>query len=953
MPRETTKVEKKEEKPPVTKASSSVGQAMRAALGQGDTTEARRCLSKANDELGALKKKIEGSSPFLAHILEDEASVLRKRLKGKPEELAPQLDRLIIDFSSREGAAEHLRTETIPNLELRLQARETDYVKKELARASLELRQLDALVDCEKFLSKLEFVLQYNYLPRALEHDTREFRRILEEPRTPQVEREAAIAQLEEKLDEFHCYTEPTKMRDYLLAERKALLKGGREDGEGVKDKGEMISLDMEKINLDLQRAKERLGETAPVSKPEMRIAGFRNHFTHLGYEMTTNAEGKKIYLVSAPDGSEVKFSKKFVLVISPFDETAVYERDETTNALTLAQVADSKKNIFKFRDGKITSARDADGNWFFFDPENVHPHEILDRTGARVLNEGDVNRLLSRINAARTECERDSGLDETEKRHFSFDEILSAAYKARKAAKQEHARISVRTPEVIEYTDAFVGKARASLTSQLISAGVLEHRRGVAPERRHVLKVWGGELVVKPATPGTFLTIAKAIKADSPANLTINPATTLLAEVSEKHPLDAEKDIDRARKGERPGPVEFYTKVITQKLKDGRIVSVLVAHSALIEAVCLNNFESLGKKLYEHIYLEARDKARKEWANGNGKAISFSDTLFHVRFELEVKYREHTVIVDRLRDRYGPRFLDAMRKRDYNTMGRQEAFDRLVHNGAHTITRQSGTYYAKEIARDETEEEKKLISGYLAGRLAGKSFGRQKAEVLKIVMEAYDRKFPTDKGELGIKVAQLRREFEHNSSEQTYEQNYREYQKADEFRDVVRDLTEKTGAFVQEAATAGGLPATEAAAEQGKLLFARRLALELEANQAIVVDEALAIALQNSKYFTRAKGTTWSIAKFIKAAMAEPHVGAEALFNAVRNEGKPWDVVRRANQFIRLQRGITHDDEDVFFEFARREGRDAQVRDALEMMGRAVGIAKDVLDMYMTVRGG
>lgn len=466
------------------------------------------------------------------------------------------------------------------------------------------------------------------------------------------------------------------------------------------------------------------------------------------------------------------------------------------------------------------------------------------------------------------------------------------------------------------------------------------------------MLKVWGNELPVKIATPGTFLDVAKAVKADSPANLTINPATTFIAEVSQKHPLDAEKDAERAKRGERPGPLEFYTKVVTQKLKDGRIVSVLVAHSALVEAVCLNgpnDFRALGEKLYEHVYLEAMDKESAECAKKKG--LSFSEALFRIKFEFDVKYSDHSVISERIASRYGRRFLEAMRRKDYNAMGRQEAFDRLKHNAAHTITRQSGTYYAKELAPAESEVEKRLISAYLASRLSGKGRKAQKAEVLGIFMDAYDRRFPVERGALDMKVAQLRREFERSPSEQTY----REYQKADEFRDVLlkpRDRQDRALELAAEAAAFTG-PAKEAEVEEGKRLFARRIERELEANQAIVVDEALAISLQVSRYYTRARSTTWNIAKFIKAAMAEPHVGAEALFNAVRNEGTPWDVVRRTRQFMRLQRGITHDDEDVFFEFARREGRTAQAKEAMEFIGSALGIAKDVLEMYMMARGG
>lgn len=481
MPREKTKDEKKEEKPPETRASRSMPQALKEVLAKPvRESELRRQAAKAGEELASIKKGLKERSPFLAHMLEDEERSLRKRLKGRSEELAPELAKLAIDFSSGQGIAEHLRTATIPNLEIRLQARATDHVKKELERAALELRQLDALNEYGSLLQKLEFVLQYNYLPRAMEHETRDFRRILEAPRTPQVEREAALGQLEEKLDEFRCRMEPTKLREYLLEERKAVQMGAR--GEPGADEAamiEMASLKLDMLALDIEKAKERIAETAPISQPGGRIAGFRNHFRHSGYEMTTNSEGRRIYLVSAPDGSEVKFSRSYVLVISPFSETAIYERDEETKSLLLAQVTDSKGCIFKFREGKMTSARDAEGNWFFFDPAAAHPYEILDRDGKRVLAKGEKERLLARMEAARGDYERDSELDETERRHFNFDGILETASKARKAAKKEHARIALRTPEAIEYTDAFIGKARASLIPMFVSAGLLEHRKG------------------------------------------------------------------------------------------------------------------------------------------------------------------------------------------------------------------------------------------------------------------------------------------------------------------------------------------------------------------------------------------------------------------------------------------------------------------------------------------
>ena len=856
---------------------------------------------RLEEKIRQTKKKLNEFSPFLRSQFSNRVREIRKKMrKGAIDdmEMSTMVQEAIDEFMSHtESEAKLLDyiSKALVGLQEELSAeryqRRRRALERKLAQAEADLRELRCFARMRELESRL--AASYIYLPSSMMHEithherggvTRDLVKEVRNRTLRQHDRDAMLAELEAVLEKYEGYlASPSKALEFLRSERQRIYElshtGAMEDGAS---KLRMIHRDM------------KMAGSLADSSAAARAGGARLRLNFGGFTVTTTSDGRDVLLVSDSRGNDVVFLSNSTNVITAHGD-AIFDSEGR-----LKQVRTAKGETVQLEGGKFVRACDAEGNWLFMDPSDNRRYAVVKADGTIVTDKDELERLYREafsplLDFVQRESEvlgTDGGGD--------FRRILNTALELRKSPDLAESirRLAIAVPEEEQQMDeTTLCAAQAGLKEALSNAGYLSVDGRFRKD--------GFDVAVRELAPSTILMIAGAIRKNHRANLNMDLSRVLMLELDEKLLPDARE------------PDELYARVFVVKAGK-RYVSVLLLHSKMVDAIRGSDYERVGRLVYKRVIEELHEQGMR--------AVGFKLALM-----------PNSDVCKFIEDGYGPAFMKAMRTKNFYELGRQELFDRLIHEA--TIAHVRPRIRARvedEQARLRLPDQERLAADYLLIRTKGcKSKDQYKKEILAAYREVYDEdgNLPTNQFALKKRVEELKDDFFRNPSEMSYTK----FQKAVEFRGLLTTLEDRALACMSMAGRAAQVPADDKYKKKCRQAFKAELELELLKRQGLAADEAVAIAMQVSKYHRRTVPTCWPICEFLRDLVKK--LGQEAVLNAVRSEETPWDVVRAAKQLERITRTYNTDYLKVKMELARKEKVRENVYHALKIISKVIRI--------------
>lgn len=907
MPVEKAKEAKKRDaiadgkpKPPKEK-DESVGLAMRNALNKAELKEEKR-----DEEMTPLEGRLNGLSKFVRRQHAEEKAAVGRRYEQKrkllgdkysvrslnelrKDELA-QLDELYSRLAEDPAKMEmYLVNECIPALEKEMveKKRKAGNLQEDMALARLDVAQLRVARELNELSNRLGCVLCYEYISPAVlwearhplinaegarlrgEPEVREMRDQLIELRDARTmkEREQIIAKLEKVVEFFReIASSPSKAQEYLDYEKKAIpqrKKSGMEpDGEV---KFSMIDDDLRKSAL--YKAEAALADGC-------YRAGVRCRFKLGSFDAVSDATGSRIASLANKDGTVVSFRENGDMHV--FDAQG---RGAICRGKRILQRRDREGNLVEYcadADAKFR-VMDKDGYMLIMHPTDELRNKIISPEGTEVLFGEEYGkrlegfrRIIASLEAAELRGILARAKAELPKAEKELGELQKGYSRRLRKEPDEAACIK-------------------SLSQRLRKNGILEFK-GEPNENGFsaMLKIYNKKIAATVLPKATLDMLKAAAKQNHPANAFPNPETTLIVEIpGTVYPSDGAKEHPMG-----------YVRQFTQKLDDGAYVTVLALHSELINAIRNREFKALGEIVYADVYRELKEKKYTA-----------------ARFKLA--WMPNSAVCQYVDERYGVKFREAMGQEDYNFLGAQQAFDNLVSNVTLTLTRPIVRAHTDQTldALGITAAERKRANEYAAIMLekakagGGDRYPAVRDAVLQMHKEAYGIDPAEDLGALDASINELRQKFRANPNKDTYSP----YHTLDCYRDVADPERERqlkvVNEFERKARRANlGRYRKIQGEEAEKYLaecrnsFAKIMEEDLIKKRGKAVEKGLSIAMRRSRYGSRTTPTAFTISNHLQDITREIErenqtFGQEALFNELRNEVTPWDLVRRANQ--------------------------------------------------------
>lgn len=922
----------------------TVGAALDAAYRAVQENGSLKDLKAEADGLAKELRRVSSSASKV--FCEQVAEMMKRHKRGKATdgEALEELGRLLDAFDGAAADAASLerclRENCIPVIEAkfeRLRERKgkikpgeyEDKMKalsEELRLANVERRAVTAAIDLKEIGDKLEFDLGYGYLPRSLERDAKIYAATARSPGADLRACEDALEGLESVLQEYTPLAgSPSKAREFLETRKSSADPG-------------LLPL----LEGDLEKSGNYMRDAAPAAE-DARAPGLKMRFRHDGHTVTSDAGGRKVLVMTGDDGAEVVFSKGYTLVVNAPGEDAVFDANGC-----LRQVRDAGGNMVQYVERKgapvAVRARDSEGNWFFVDPDDPDRFAIIDRSGRLMLKNLVINRdgrivkrkadtkaLVANFDRIIGDFERDPELEEREVAHFNFERIRDRAAGARDGAEKRLAECSQvpREPEpatLDENREADI-KAQLQLREVLVRNGHMKLARAdrgageVEAELRHVV----GSIPGKAVSPATFLKVRDAVKENHPANIVMNAQNTLVF-------------VTRKKVYGRGTPDGLYTRLLQFPTEDRGAISVLLVHPEMLDAMVNKDFSGIGREVHARFY-------RQLWRRYPLRFVESMFTHWRLRLDMELGNEYDEKFLGRIQALplpYVVRLWPGEFKRKLDALGKLAVFDRLVHHVTHAQTRaQVRQYWAGRTMEcgKETREEAALMADHCAVRLGKVAGSEKKDELIRMHGDAFrilGTDLPTHLDSLDKEVDALRSKFLAKPSEATY----CEYQKADVFRDIIRDA-EKLADELWEKVKDRTPKSDREYYGECAAAFARGLRRKLIEYQGKAVEEALAIGMQSGDYYSHKVPTMWSLSDYIREAAKRD--GHEAVLNALRSEVTPWGMIRAVNHLERIRRTLDRGADKVRAELARRKAVRDEVKEAFEIAKLIIDVGKEV----------
>ena len=844
---------------------------------RGAHREGRRIARKDKSDLW---NELNSLSQFARkRYVEERQKILRgKESEEEKEKALDTLDDYYTKIAASPTKIEaQLANECMPNLEKKLEKTRNKYEEGKLQRgrfdrevkaiqadielARMDVRQLTATREVRALVSKLEYELGYQYIPRKLERTARNY--FLELRTSKRSGRERNVLALEALVEQFsEIASSPSKAKDYLGKQGDVIdddKKNGLEP-DGV-DKHAMVKC-------DLAQAGKLVADVAPPDVTYRK--GTRYRFHQGEFEAISDSMGSRVIRLIHEDGTQVAFCDGGeTRVVNKAGDSAVFRKG------ALTQVRDREGNVIQYSKGKIVRAMDSTGYTIILDASDKHRFALTDSEGRIIMFEKEHNGFIDRMKAV-IEAAGRSGLTDEEAGRFNFESIAARAKECLPIAEARLKEIAGRAEKrpIRRPTDAACIR---NMAHKLEKAGAL--RLAVKPVDvtfQAKMVVDGAERDVSVLSAAGVKELKDAMRRNHPANAFPNLESTLIVSLNEcLYPDEGGS--------ERP---ESYVRVLTVKTGPESYSTILAMHSKMIDAIRRDtphgdSFKALGKRTYEDLVREL---------SGQHSFVPF-----------QITWMSNSDVSRYVSNLYGADFLDAMREKDYNSLGRRVAFDAFAHSVTHTYTRPGAREYrdgALQVLGAVTDEDRARADEYIAMRFSSAGPKSLYDEMLDMLMEAYGFEVPKDSKVLALQVANARKDFLRSPTQESYER----YLRLDDFRDVVRwqdyvlkDLQDRAAQVKPGKIHPGRF-------DECRRSFKKVVEQHILEAQASAADECVAIAMQRSRFRARAPPTAFSLSIHLQGIAAD--VGYEALFNEVCGEATPWEIVRRANQLRDVSRG-------------------------------------------------
>gem|GEM_PF-3363138 len=935
--------------------NDSLEDVLKEALKQAYTPEDRTINRKSD---GELQDRLGKLSLYLLKRYNEEREKLESRKDDINRQRIAELQNKYWGISSSPTAAErYLSNECIPALEKkRITLKEqlsigkiepaiyrklVAKVEADLNSASTDVRQLRAVRELEGIAKKLELELGYRYLPNVLRCEKR---RLMEEldlcmhrlaqqahpKRRLEQERNNLVDKLEEIAMEFSkIASSPAEAEKYLLKNR------GNSEGE------------KSVIDSDLKKTKENADEEVRLSEVYSKPAMYR--FAFGDFEAISDSSGSHITRLIHRDGTQVAFiNEKEIRVVSASGERAIYRDGE------IVEVRDRNGNTVQFSGGKLIGVIDSEGYVLILDPNDSHRYAVIGKDGKIIFDPKRMNAFLNRFNHLVASFEN-APILRGESTQFNFSIILERAMRVKGEAERRLKEISGETGKIIT-REVGIGESIKELATTLRNANVLLFNGDPTTNGFGAkLSLYGRSIKANIVSAETVKMLKDAATKNNLLGIFVDPENTMVIEVPEMI-------YKEEKKTEHPAQ---YSRVFTIKVGK-EYLTILALHSKMLAAIRDNDFTHLGKHVYKDVYSE----------------LSNAGYNF-VWLQLKLK---HSKMYRNAAGRYGDEFMDAMSRKDYEMLGRYKVFDSLAHNIVHALTRRrTRAYLEDEISALNVTVEDRKLSKEFAPILIEETTGRNRYNKIKIQLEdakrslgdklffdsawevlcniigtdelqkiseavlrayleayGFDRDTSLRLGLWNSKVRALRESFFNNPTKE----QYIEYQKADEFRDIVRKQKNVISRFILSLIDTDidyyfSLDKKDAKAyrEKCRLAFHKIVELARINDQCKATEEGLAIAMQRSRYRTRAVSTAFSMS--IHLHNIAKQLGPEVLFREVCFEATPWDLVLRANQLRDISHNYNYSIITSRAQIASNEELMKRINNALDVFQRALDIAK------------
>jgi len=452
------------------------------------------------------------------------------------------------------------------------------------------------------------------------------------------------------------------------------------------------------------------------------------------------------------------------------------------------------------------------------------------------------------------------------------------------------------------------VPKAIEKLNAALVRAGYLS-------KDGKQFKKDAFEAAVRPLQPSTSMAVAGALRNGHPAHVMLDLSKVLMLETDEKPQMSA---------GERD---ELYARVFV--VKAGReYISVLLLHSKLVDVIRGGDYERLGRLVYDDAIAGTMEDLR----------------VSKLRMLFELALSPNGKVCGEISRCYGEKFLKAMLRKDYAAMGKQELFDRLIHEGTIALIRPNTRKAVEEeqarLWPGDEGEVRKPAQDYLTVRMGERRSEKKLAKrIVALYRKLYNDEYMLDLpvGQLALKrrIDDLKEDFFTSPTEETYEK----FQKAAEFRDVVSNAQKRAHEIIE----ADGKAAEPLTKEQlGKYKHDFRLAYDLMLleHRGLTVEMAAAVAMQNSIEHRRTVPTCPEIYEYLRGLVRRLDA-AEDVLNAVRSEETPWGVVRAAKKLERISKTYNTDYMKAKMERARKDELKDEAKEALEIIEKVISLGR------------
>ena len=863
-----------EDKPQRETKEEGIGAALQKAV---SAYAMKECAKRSGrKDRSPLWNELNALSPY---VRREYVSELRRAGEDKKE--AREVESKYLKLANPTSMEAYISDEALPLLEAELAEKKRrfdrgdigreDYeraksrLQNDIALAMLDLRQLRTQREIGELSLRLSTTLDYSYLPERLGQEFETIISVLKNARGGN--RRECVRDLEALLAQFTEFANsPSKAKEHLLLAKEGLsAKKGKDVRLENKER-------LRSIEADLSVAERHIAE-ASVPAFECRASGARCRLEFGSFEAISDSEGSRIARLIHKDGSQVAFFQSGeVRVADARGRSAVYREGRQV------QLRDAEGCFIQYVNGAKARAVDSEGNTLVMDPGNESKYLILAPSGDPVLPGEKHVALIANFRRLIRKMETEQVM-ETEDQRLSLSEVLARAEKALPEAEKRLGEFEVGHAGHGE-SQADIASSICSLSRRLRKSGDLRFAGNPSSEGFEAVLAWDEkEYDVSVLSAITRQMLRDAVRKNHPANAVSDHGNTLAVEVPRMFILEEER-------GEHPAQ---YTRILTLKLENGEYASVIALHKDMVRAIISNDFRVVGERIYGNIYRQLKERG-------------------HSAIRWKLAWMPNSDVCHEISSLYGEGFLAAMRAKDFDSLGRQEVFDNLVHNVTHAITRPKTRAHSEALtgALNITDEDEKRAGIHIALMFEGKeTYLEQKEALVKLYQKAYGTEVPENLPALGVTISELRQEFFRNPTQEAY----LAYQKADFIRDVLRDRYRRVNEFAKRARGSDlseyhALSGEEAVAyrEECRKSFQKELERELITNQGNAVDEGLAIAMQRSRYNTRAVPTAFSISIHLQEIAND--IGHELVLNELSGEVTPWGLVRRANQLRAISAG-------------------------------------------------